>query len=166
MGQVIDMDKGGTFMKHTDINLEEADFIFAAIFLLANRMQIIGDKIDSSVSTKQWFVLAAVTRFIDTPPNIGDVAKLLGTSRQNIKKIANILERKGYMQLRKDPSDLRNIQLFLTDSCYDYFKSREQQENEYIKGIFFGIDDEMLKSLANGMSKLIENVDGMMEGNF
>jgi DNA-binding MarR family transcriptional regulator len=150
-------------MKYTDIEMPKTAFVYGAIFSLANRMQVIGDKIDQTVSTKQWFVLAAVSKFKETPPNIGDIAQFFGTSRQNIKKIANILQRKGYMQLRKDPTDLRNIQLFLTDSCYDYFKSRERQENEYIKGIFLGLNDEMLDSLCNGLSKLMENIDRMME---
>jgi len=151
-------------MKITDMDMPKTAFIYSAIFSLANRMQAIGDRLDPTVSTKQWFVLAAVSRFTKTPPNIGDVAQLMGTSRQNIKKIANILERKGYMQMRKNPRDLRNTQLFLTDSCYEYFKSREQQENEYVTAIFHGMDEEMLDMLCSGMGKLIENIDRMMDG--
>jgi len=48
----------------------------------------------------------------DKPPNIGDIADVLGTSRQNIKKIANILERQGFLKMEKDKNDLRSIQLF------------------------------------------------------
>ena len=87
-------------------------FIYAAIHTLANRLQVIGDKIDPALSTKQWFVLAAVSKFKDKPPNIGDIADVLGTSRQNIKKMANILERQGFLRMEKDKNDLRNIQLF------------------------------------------------------
>ena len=143
-------------------DLSKPAFIYGAVFLLANRMQTLGDRIDSAISTKQWFVLAAVSKFKDAPPNIGDIADLLGTSRQNIKKIANILERKGYLQLKKDPSDLRNVLLFLTDSCYDYFKSREKQENEYMERIFSDINDETQAALCRGMIKLIENIDNIM----
>jgi DNA-binding MarR family transcriptional regulator len=152
-------------MQYHDMNLDKESFIYGAIFSLANRMQVIGDKIDPTISVKQWFVLAAVSKFNKIPPNIGDIAQILGTSRQNIKKIANILERKGYMELKKAPNDLRNIQLFLTDSCYDYFKSREKQENEYLESIFFGFDNEMLESLCKNLGKLIENTDGMINRN-
>jgi DNA-binding MarR family transcriptional regulator len=149
-------------MDLTNMNIPKMAFIYGAIFSLANRMQVLGDKIDSLISTKQWFVLASVSVFSNPPPNIGDIAKLLGTSRQNIKKITVILERKGYLKLQKDPNDLRNIQLILTDKCYEYFKSREQQENEYINIIFSGIDEKMLETLSSGMAKLIENIDGMI----
>jgi len=137
-------------------------FVYAAIHLLSNRLQTVGNKVDQAISEKQWFVLAAVSKFTEVPPNIGDIANGLGTSRQNIKKMANILEQRGFLRMEKDTNDLRNIQLFLTEKCIEYFKGREQQENEYIKSIFLGIDDEMLDVLCKGMNKLIENTDTLL----
>jgi DNA-binding MarR family transcriptional regulator len=155
---------GGRRMKFSQMYLSKPAFIYGAIFSLANRMQTLGDRVDPSVSQKQWFVLATVSVFDDGSPNIGDIAKILGTSRQNIKKIAVILEKKGYLKLEKNKNDLRSIHLLLTDSCYEYFKSREQQENEYIEAIFHDIDDDLINSLCAGMSKLIKNIDCMVDG--
>ena len=152
-------------MKISDIDMPEQAFIYAAIHLLSTRMQAIGDKIDPTISTKQWFVLAAVVKCGDTPPNIGDIAKILGTSRQNIKKIADILEGRGFLRLERKKDDMRNIQLFLTAQCKEYLKSREQQENEYLEKIFIGIDDETLIVLSKGMNKLIENIDLLLGSN-
>ena len=149
-------------MKITDVDIPKQAFIYAAIHVLANRMQALGDKVDPTISTKQWFVLAAVSKFNKSPPNIGDIAKVLGTSRQNIKKMANILEQRGFLKMEKDKNDLRSIQLFLTEQCNEYFKGREQQENEYLESIFLGMDDEELTALCNGMSKLIENIDALL----
>ena len=150
-------------MKINEIDIPKPDFIYGAVHLLANRLQTLGDKIDPTISTKQWFVLAAVSKFSDSPPNIGDIAMSLGTSRQNIKKIANILQKRGLLKLEKDKNDLRNILLFLTEQCQSYFKNREQQENEYLEKIFLGIDNEMLTNLCDGMYKLIENVDTILK---
>ena len=152
-------------MKITDVDIPKQAFIYAAIHVLANRMQALGDKVDPTISTKQWFVLAAVSKFNKPPPNIGDIAKVLGTSRQNIKKMANILEQRGFLKLEKDKNDLRSIQLFLTEQCNEYFKGREQQENEYLKSIFLGMNDEELAALCGGMSKLIENIDALLGAN-
>ena len=152
-------------MKITDVDIPKQAFIYAAIHVLANRMQALGDKVDPTISTKQWFVLAAVSKFNKPPPNIGDIAKVLGTSRQNIKKMANILEQRGFLKLEKDKNDLRSIQLFLTEQCNEYFKGREQQENEYLKSIFLGMNDEELTALCGGMSKLIENIDALLGAN-
>ena len=151
-------------MKITDINMPKQAFIYGAIHMLSNRLQTVGDKIDPTISNKQWFLLAVVSKFKEAPPNIGDVAKVLGTSRQNVKKMANILERRGFLKLEKDRNDLRSIQLFLTEKCDNYFKSREQQESEYIERIFSDIDNETLDSLCIGLSKLAENIDRLLEG--
>ena len=150
-------------MKITDIDIPKQAFIYAAIHLLANRMQVIGDKVDPTISSKQWFVLATVSKFNNPPPNISDIAEMLGTSRQNIKKMASILEQRGFLRLEKDKNDLRSVQLFLTEQCNEYFKGREQQEDEYLENIFLGIDDETLTILCKGMGKLIENIDALLD---
>jgi len=152
-------------LKLSELNVDNEAFIFTAMHILANRFQTLGDRIDSEITTKQWFVLAAVSKFTDRTPNIGDIASLLGTSRQNIKKMAVILERRGYLSMQKNEKDLRNILLVLTELCLDYFKGREQQEDEYLQRIFSDFDDEILKMMRVGMGKLIENTDKLLEIN-
>ena len=152
-----------TSLKITDIDISKQAFIYAAIHILANRMQAIGNKVDPTISTKQWFVLAAVSKFNTSTPNIGDIAEALGTSRQNIMKIAKILEHRGFLKLERDENDLRSIRLFLTAQCNEYLKGREQQENKYLDNIFLGMDDEVLTVLRDGMSKLIENIDALLD---
>ncbi|MCL2840906.1 MAG: hypothetical protein FWE05_09050 [Defluviitaleaceae bacterium] len=131
--------------------------------MLANRLQTLGDKIDPIITSKQWFMLVAISHFKDTPPNIGDIATALGTSRQNIKKMANILKRHGVLTMEKDKNDLRRIQLFLTEKCFEYFQSRTHLERDYMTRIFADMDDNFLAVLASGMGKLIENTDMLLE---
>jgi len=148
-----------------EFDVPKQAFIYAAIHLLANRLQTVGDKLDPSISSKQWFLLVAVSKFTDlkgAPPNIGDIANGLGTSRQNIKKMANLLEQRGFLKLEKDKSDLRSIRLLLTERCEDYFQSREQRDDEYLERIFRGIEEETLVILCKGMGKLIENLDTVL----
>jgi len=152
-------------MKYSGMTLSKKTFIYGAIFSLANRLQVLGDRIDPFVSTKQWFVLAVIAKFDKGKPNIGDIAKILGTSRQNVKKMAVILEKKGYIKLQKNKDDLRNIQLILTDKCYEYFKSREQLENEYAETIFRDMDEKVIDSLCDGINKIINNIDQLVEDN-
>ena len=150
-------------MKITDMDIPKQAFIYGAIHMLSNRLQTVGDRIDPTISSKQWFLLAVVSKFKEAPPNVSDVAEVLGTSRQNVKKMANILETQGFLKLEKDKNDLRSVQLFLTEKCGNYFKSREQQETEYIERIFSGIDNETLDSLCIGLEKLAENIDKLLE---
>jgi len=153
-------------LKFTDFDVPKQAFIYAAIHLLANSLQTVGDKLDPTISSKQWFLLVTISKFTElreAPPNIGDIATGLGTSRQNIKKMANILEQREFLKLEKDKNDLRSIRLFLTDQCKDYFQSREQRDNEYLERIFRGIEEDTLATLCSGMGKLIENLDTLLE---
>ena len=150
-------------MKIADFDISKQAFVYGAIHMLSNRLQILGDRIDLTISSKQWFLLAVVSKFKGAPPNISDVADVLGTSRQNVKKMANILEKCDFLKLEKDKNDLRNTQLFLTEKCSNYFKSREHKETEYIECIFSGIDDETLDSLCTVLKKLAENTEKLLE---
>jgi len=148
--------------------LTDQAFIIGAIFSLANRLQTIGDRIDPAVTTKQWFMLAVVARFFEhtlkpTPPSISEIARLIGTSHQNIKKMAVILEHKGYIEMRKDTDDLRSTLLFLTEKCYDYFKTREQQEEEYLRELFDGINNQATHALREGLHNLINSTDKVLD---
>lgn len=151
-------------MKLLEMNIPPQAFIYGAIYMLANRLQIIGDRLDPTITSKQWFVLAIVSKFTEKPPNIGDVAEVFGTSRQNIKKMANILEKQGFLEFRKDKKDLRNIMLILTEKSFQYFQSRQQQEAEYMEKIFHGIDSKQLDVLCVGLKQLSINIDKLLEG--
>ena len=134
-----------------------------ATHMLSNRLQILGDRFDPTITSKQWHVLAVISKFDQKQPNIGDVARVLGTSRQNIKKIANILQHRGFVKMEKDRNDMRNILLTLTEQCEEYYKGREQMEHDYLESVFSGLDDEALNSLMSGMSKLLSNVESLLE---
>ena len=147
--------------------LTDQAFIIGAIFSLANRLQTLGDRIDPTVTTKQWFVLAVVASFFEqalqpTPPSISEIAELIGTSHQNIKKLAVILEHKGLIEMQKDVGDRRSTRLFLTERCYDYFKIRQQQEEEYLHQLFGGTDDQAIHALRIGLQHLINTADNML----
>lgn len=152
-------------MKFLEMDIPKQSFIYGAIHLLAKRLQTLGDKIDPTISSKQWLLLAVISKFDDTPPNIGNVAEVFGSSRQNVKKMANILEKKGLLKMGKDEKDLRSIQLSLTEKCGVYFRSRAQMEAEMMGRIFSDIDDDMLDALCEGMTVLAKNIDTLLEEN-
>ena len=38
-------------------------YIYGGIFTLSNKLQLLGDKFDSNISTKQWFLIAVIASF-------------------------------------------------------------------------------------------------------
>ena len=59
-------------------------------------------------------------------------------------------------------SDKLNVSIdVLLGSESEYIS--KQSANEYVERIFSGINEELLDALCEGMGKLIENIDRMME---
>lgn len=65
---------------------EKKAYIFGAIFFLSNRIQNEGDKVFSEITTKQWFLLISIIRSGVKSPTLTEVSKIIGYSRQNVKK--------------------------------------------------------------------------------
>ncbi len=133
-------------------------YIYGMIFTMSNRMQCVGDRRGEEVTTMQYFMMANLTIYEDYQLNLGQMAQLLGTSRQNARKMADLLMRKGYADLQKDKLDGRNIRVALTEKGKDYCLGREKRESGYLEELFQGFDEELLKEMKRGLTDLFENV--------
>jgi DNA-binding MarR family transcriptional regulator len=140
---------------------KEKAYIFGSIFTLSNRLQVLGDKFDRNLTIKQWLLLVAIFQSERDAPTISEVASLIGNSRQNVKKMALILERDGFLTIQKDLQDARILRIRLTKKCEDYFKQREERELEFLEKLYDGFDSELIQGFANGILKLEENITKM-----
>lgn len=147
-------------MDKTDyINMQA--YIYGGLFALSNKLQLIGDKFDTNISTKQWFLIAIIESFQGEAPTISMASERLGSSRQNVKKMAIILENKGFLRIEKDKEDARVQRLRLTQYCTEYFAQRQECEEKYMENLFEDFDEEILLGLLKGMKKLEKNVAKM-----
>ena len=72
------------------MKLEDYDsrhLLFAALFMTSNRLQSIGDRFNEEITSKQWFLLAALNTF-EYAPTFNELSSLMGSSHQNVKQIA------------------------------------------------------------------------------
>ncbi|WMJ88742.1 MarR family winged helix-turn-helix transcriptional regulator [Anaerocolumna sp. MB42-C2] len=146
-------------------HIDKKAFVFGSIFTLANRLQILGDKFDPNLTIKQWLLLAGIAESIKSTPSLSEVAELIGNSRQNVKKMALILEREGFIQLKKDSEDARILHLELTEKCKEYFINREKRETEFLEQVYQGFDADLLDGLYAGLLKMEDNIKGMEQIN-
>lgn len=138
--------------------MEKKAYIFGAIFFLSNKIQNKGDKVFSEITTKQWFLLISIIRSGVNSPTLTEVSKIIGYSRQNVKKLSVNLEKAGFVELQKDVNDSRVLRISLTDSCYQYFKNRQEKEESFIERLYDGITEEELDSMLLVMKKLEKNI--------
>lgn len=139
-------------------NIKEKAYIFGSIFTTANRLQILGDKFDEHLTTKQWLLIASIKQKGNATPTISEVSHQIGNSRQNVKKMASILEKAGFLSLEKDKNDARILRIRLTEKCINHFIQREQRELDFIEQLFTGFDTHVVTGLCEGLSKLADNI--------
>jgi DNA-binding MarR family transcriptional regulator len=136
-------------------------YVFSRIFTLANRLQMLGDKMDETITVKQWLLIAIVLKSPGTAPSLGEIASTAGYSRQNVKKMALILEKQDFVTLKQDEHDRRVLRVSLTDKCLEHFHNRAEMEEQFVDQLFKDLEDGLLDGLHRGLTRLMDNMAEM-----
>lgn len=143
----------------------EMNECFGTIFLIERKLESVFDRIlaRENITSKQWLVLAAVGEILGGEPTIQDVAKQLSTSHQNVKAIAINLEKRGFLQLKKDPKDKRVTRLSITEKSKVLWAAREDVDKANLVEVFKLLSNEEIKQLKESLFKLMQGADLMSE---
>lgn len=125
--------------------------IFSSIFVLQNRMQTAGEKLQTEISMKQWLLLA-MTEFCPEPRTLTNVGNLMGCSRQNIKKLALALEKKGFVRLLLGGNN--SVHIELTDKVGKYAEEMGERHLQSLKLLFSDFSEDEIKLLFQLYAKL------------
>ena len=133
----------------------EAD-VFGAVLLLANKLQIWGDGIVPGMTMKQLFLLLLISKIGKQNPTLTEIAAFSGTSRQNVKKMLEQLETKGYAVLCKSETDGRAMCVSLTEKAAAYFAENEATSAKALNGLFSEITTDALTVTKQTLDKLLD----------
>lgn len=148
------------YMEKTDI-LDKQKFIFGSIFIMANKLQALGDEYfsGSDMTVKQWLLTIMILQFHEEPPTLSQVAELMGSSRQNVKQIALKLQKKGFLCIEKDGRDARAVRLRLTEKSYSFWEERAKRDEQYVMELFRDLDEEETNVMYRVMGKLFKKIE-------
>lgn len=138
--------------------MPQRDYIFGAIFALSNRLQILGDSINPGMTIKQWLFLAVISKCDSDNPTLSEIAAMMGCSHQNVKKMAVILEKNGFINMQKDSKDARITRVYLTAYCGKYFEQHSRQDIEFLDKLFNGFSPKDIANLFDGFKKIENNI--------
>ena len=143
-----------------EINRKVFD-VFGSIFLLSQKLQYITDFElgKKNLTTKQFLVLAAVDTAFENPPTLNEVAMVLSTSRQNVKQLANQLEKKGFMELVNDPSDKRKVLLRTTEKNRVFWDTHAKENMDFFRRLFGDLTRDEIEQLYLLLNKLMASFD-------
>lgn len=147
-------------MRSPELMQKNAD-LFAYIFLLAQRLEYISNKSleNDALTTKQFLLLAITEKAFDHEPSLKEVADALGTTHQNVRQMTNQLEKKGFIEVFKDPNDKRVNRLRTTEANKEYWNSRAEKQSREIMEMFKEFSDDEIVSMHDMVLKLYNNLE-------
>lgn len=146
--------------RFSDTTEKQRKAIFSTLFIAGNRLQTLFDKHIPQVSLKQ-FMLLAIVRQSEEQLTFTQLGDILGCSRQNIKKLAEILEKKGFISIRQSPDDSRAMCIVPTEKMYQYFENDFCEYQEELKYLFEVYTDEEVETLFVLLSKLYAGIENL-----
>ena len=144
--------------RFSDSTENQRKAIFSTLFIAGNRLQTLFDNNIPEVSLKQFMLLSIVRQSKEqlTFTQLGD---LLGCSRQNIKKLANVLMKKGFITIQQSPNDTRAMCICPTEKVNRYFANDFSKYQEDLKYLFEVYTDKEIGTLFILLSKLYAGIE-------
>ena len=138
--------------------------IFSSIFVLQNRVQTAGEKLQTEISMKQWLLLA-MAECCPEPRTLTNIGNLMGCSRQNIKKLALTLEKKGFVRLLLGANN--SVCIELTEKVNTYAQEMGTRHLQALTLLFADFSENEIEQLFRLYAKLyagVERVEQYAEG--
>lgn len=134
--------------------------IFSTIFIAGNKLQTLFDNHIPEVSLKQ-FMLLSLVRQSEGQLTFTQLGTLLGCSRQNVKKLADVLMKKGFITIQQSSHDTRAMCICPTEKVNDYFINDFSTYQEELRYLFEVYTDKEIETLFILLSKLYAGIENL-----
>ena len=135
--------------------------LFAGVFIQGNGMHTIFDRYNE-ISSKQW-LLMVVSSAYDTPQDLTTFGDAMGCSRQNVKKLALQLEKKGYVILEKSKQDARALCMKMTKKGIEFSKEMGKMQDEVHAAVFKEFNEEEIEAYYHLSVKMMHGIEHLEE---
>ena len=119
-------------------------------------MQTAGEKLQTEISMKQWLLLA-MTECCPEPRTLTNIGNLMGCSRQNVKKLAVALEKKGFVRLLLGGNN--SIRIELTDKVAKYAEEIGERHSQALSLLFADFSEQEIEQLFYLYTKLYAGME-------
>lgn len=154
------MELNDLISKFSDSTEKQMRAIFNTLFIATNRLQTIFDNHVPDISLKQ-FMLLSVIRHSTEPLTFTQTGALLGCSRQNVKKVAEALARKGFVTIEQSPLDTRAMCILPTERAEDFFQNAFDSYRKELRHLFEVYTQDEIHALFNLLTKLYAGIDNL-----
>ena len=142
--------------------MELANRLFFRLYQCANMLHKTGSRAieDEGLTTQQWAVLGALSRpQVSAGMKLGDLARYLMVSRQNLSGVIGRLERAGHVESGSDPLDRRSRLIRMTDGGRDvWLRQALPKIHDYYDRALAGFSVNDTVHMVHYLLKILDNM--------
>ena len=139
-----------------------ANRLFFRLYQCANMLHKTGSKAveEEHLTTQQWAVLGALCRpKIKGGMNVGELARYLMVSRQNLSGVLGRMEKQGYVQIRPSGVDKRARLAMPSDAGRKVWEEQAQLKiRRYYEEALHGFSTDDLTHTLHYLLRILENM--------
>jgi DNA-binding MarR family transcriptional regulator len=134
--------------------------IIADVYELAGRFREYGEAIAQTVGQTQarWQVMSAASA---EPHTVPQIARVLGVTRQNVQRIADLLVAEGSAEYRDNPDHRASPHLILTKRGRAAFEQLMKAASGYHARLARKLSSSDVVSLQRGLRRLLEALENV-----
>lgn len=140
---------------------------YATLMAVANKLEAQDDKYFKSLTSRQYMAILAVFHLPPEETTVKNIAKKLGTTKQNANQLIAAIEKKGYITTSTSEKDKRAINIKVTDSGVQAMLECAEIGVIFLADIFKDFDEKEIEILWCLLKKLYsfdgEEQDGFEE---
>ncbi|WP_353234840.1 MarR family transcriptional regulator [Diaphorobacter ruginosibacter] len=159
------MENPDSFDKKFPVDL--ANRIFFRLYQCANMLHKTGSRAveEQGLTTQQWAVLGALSRpEASAGMGVGELARYLMVSRQNLSGLVGRMERDGNVELAADPADRRSRLIGMTEEGRRIWSEQAQDNiHRYYGAALSGFSESDMAHLLHYLLKLLDNMQAIDE---
>lgn len=139
--------------------------IYMTIFSLTNKLQIKGDGYYEHLTSRQVMVLVAILHLPENETTINNIARILGTTKQSMKRVLTIIENKGYIISIPSQLDKRAVNVKITEKGKQIIRECSKNSIRFLADISKNFSIEEMEMLWTLLKKLY-SFDGEDQNSF
>ncbi|WP_092561049.1 MarR family winged helix-turn-helix transcriptional regulator [Anaeromicropila populeti] len=136
--------------------------IYGMLFSLSNRIQTIGDKEFDDITMKQHFMMIALEMF-EQPPALTEMGAVIGCSYQNVKRMAEHLQKEQYLTIEKDGIDKRKLLLKSTGKFEKMACDQREKTVKFMENLYRNITQKEMEITLRTLKKMDQNLGGRVQ---
>ena len=130
---------------------------------LANTLQTVMDMGMRDITSRQWLPLMILGR-CEEAPNLNQLAKKCGITRQSAKQLVDKLVEKDLVRLEKDENNRRNCLVVITKKGRSWGENNLERNVMFVQELYSGISEKDIEAFAKVQQKLLAKLEMIKSG--